>query len=354
MLWTIIWSACKGENASKNSFEGKNEIYFGDTVKAMSKNIMVVYQDQKLNYWFGSWKDGLYRYDGEKLLHFTTTNGLSHNRIDEIKEDKNGNLYFNTPEGIDKFDGKQFTRVPIIESLKSDWKLLPDDLWFKCSNKSGHVYRCDGKRAFVLNFPSNSLGDSVLSSNAKAFSYDVYCTYKDNQGNIWFGMAILGACRYDGKKVEWIWEKDVTELHNGPSNGVRSILQDKDGFFWFNSSFRYQVYGLNAVEKSFGKGTLPFIKRKGPGSLDANPNGNLTEYLSITKDTLENLWFATYQNGVFQYDGKNFTAHTVKENGKNISLFYIYADRVGKIWLATHENGVYVFNGKSFEQFVVK
>ena len=26
------------------------------------------------------------------------------------------------------------------------------------------------------------------------------------------------------------------------SNGVRSIIEDKEGYFWFNSQYRYKVY----------------------------------------------------------------------------------------------------------------
>ena len=68
---------------------------------------MLVYQDKKNNYWFGSWEDGLYKYDGKTILHFTTKCGLPNNRIDEIKEDNSGNVYFIQARSI-KFDGAIF------------------------------------------------------------------------------------------------------------------------------------------------------------------------------------------------------------------------------------------------------
>ena len=45
---------------------------------------MVVYQDKKNQYWFGSWETGVYKYDGKPLINFTTKHGLSNNRADEI------------------------------------------------------------------------------------------------------------------------------------------------------------------------------------------------------------------------------------------------------------------------------
>jgi hypothetical protein len=64
---------------------------------------------QKNIYWFGSWETGVYKYDGKTLINYTTKHGLLNNRIDEIKEDKFGNIYFasaNATSSISKFDGK--------------------------------------------------------------------------------------------------------------------------------------------------------------------------------------------------------------------------------------------------------
>ena len=93
-----ILTSCNGQNTSQttNTDILNKRIPKSDTVKELGNNIMLVYQDKKNNYWFGSWETGLYKYDGKTILHFTTKDGLSHNRIDEINEDKFGNIYFNT------------------------------------------------------------------------------------------------------------------------------------------------------------------------------------------------------------------------------------------------------------------
>jgi hypothetical protein len=49
-------------------------------------------------------------------------------------------------------------------------------------------------------------------------------------------------CRYDWKLFEWITEEDVTEFRNEGANGVRSITEDKNGDFWFNTEYRYSFY----------------------------------------------------------------------------------------------------------------
>lgn len=339
----IIWSSCNGQTNSQSTATDilNAPVDKGDPVKELGKNIMLIYQDKKNNYWFGSWENGLYRYDGKTILHFTSKNALPHNRIEEIKEDHSGNIYINTSKGICKFDGQTFTTLPTIES--NEWKLQPGDLWFKGDKGP---YRYDGKMAYHLKLPKHFMeGKSFEVNPAHSWSpYDIYTIYKDSHGNIWFGTAVLGACRYNGKTIDWISEEDVTELHDGPSNGVRSIIEDKDGFFWFNSMYRYNVYH-NKNKQTF------YSKEKSIGSLDGKQDGDFYEYLSIAKDNNNELWIATYMNGVWRFNGKNIVHYPVQDGTKDISIFSIYKDNNGDLWLGTHENGAFKFNGTTFERF---
>ena len=335
-----VLTSCNGQNTSQVS---NGSIAKGDTVKELGKNLMLVYQDKKNNYWFGSWGEGLYRYDRKTILHFTTKDGLAHNRIDEIQEDKSGNIYFNTSAGISKFDGQNFATLNVTSNPDSGWKLNPDDLWFKSSKYTGEVYRYDGQNLHNLQFPKTKLNEE--------YSYAVYSIYKDGKGNIWFGTNPLGVCRYNGKSFDWISEDDVTELHNGPANGVRSIIEDKDGYFWFNTMYRYTVYDKNTPSKNNTDNQTFYSREKSIGSLDGKNDGNLNEYLSIAKDNNNELWITTYRDGIWRYNGKTIVHYPVKDGKKDITVFSIYKDNTGDLWLGTHENGVYKFNGETFERF---
>jgi len=344
--------SCKGQS-QKQIDSNENSIKV-DTVKELGNNIMLVYQDKKNNYWFGSWETGLYQYDGKKILHFTTKSGLPNNRIDEIKEDHLGNIYFTTSDGIVKYDGKLMTILK--ESyIENYWNLTPTDLWFKDGWNSGSVFRYDGEFLHKLKLPKNKLGEDYISKNpTHSNPYAVYSIYKDSKGNIWFGTGAIGALRYNGKSFDWILEKDVVEIFNEPnegSNGVRSIIEDMEGYFWFNSMFRYKVYE-NRIPSQNKLDSIFYSKEKSIGSLDGKKNGNLFEYLSIAKDNNDHLWIATYRDGVYQFDGRTIKHYTVKENSNPITLFSIYKDNFGNIWLGTHNSGAYKFNGQSFERFM--
>jgi ligand-binding sensor domain-containing protein len=64
------------------------------------------FKTQKENHWFGSNGKGIYYLDGNELKLFTTIDGLVNDTIRGIQEDKDGNIYIETPKGISKFDGK--------------------------------------------------------------------------------------------------------------------------------------------------------------------------------------------------------------------------------------------------------
>lgn len=348
-----VLTSCNGQtNTQTHNSEKLNKLLpAGDTVKELSNNIMVIYQDKKNNYWFGSWKDGLFKYDGKAIIHFTEKDGLTANRIEEIKEDRQGNLYFNTTKGLYQYNGNSFLKLTETASSEDDWKLNTDDLWFKSIEYSGYIYRFDGNHLYKLKFPKTELGEDYIQKHPNNPNpYAVYCIYKDSKQNIWFGTSTLGVCRYNGKSFDWISEQDVTEIHDGPANGVRSIAEDKNGDFWFNTEYRYGIYN----KTSSNSNNSPFYNRvKSIGCLDGKKDGDLNEFLSIIKDDKNNLWIAIYLNGVWKYDGEKISHYPIQINGKNIPIFCLFNDNNGDIWLGTHENGAFKFNGQTFSKFTL-
>jgi ligand-binding sensor domain-containing protein len=336
-----ILSSCsiQTSNPKANETTHKGLPVKGDTVKELGNNIMHVYQDKKNVYWFGSWETGVYTYDGKTIINYTTEHGLLSNRIDEIKEDQAGNIYFTScspNSSITKFDGKTF--MPLSAVASNDWKLNSTDLWFRHSYENEKVYRYDGTTLHELQLPK----PAKLSNR-----FEIYSIYKDRNGNIWFGTNPSGVCRYNGKSFDWITEEDVTEFRDEAANGVRSIIEDGNGDFWFNTEQLYSVYDIDMSNR-----TLFYKRQKSIGSLDGKNTSGLKEYLSIAKDNDNNLWFATYLHGAWKYDGKIVTRFPVQYRGKDITVFSVYKDNSGQLWVGTHENGVYKFNGATFEKFI--
>lgn len=319
----------------------------GEVVTELDPAIWHVFQARNGDYWFGSHDRGAYRWDGKTLVRFTTKDGLSSVSLGGFQEDDEGNVYV-TGDGVCKFDGRSFTKLSVsTDSATTDWKLRPGDLWFPGPGNTGVVYRYDGEALHALAFPRTKDGDRDYQKyprdqfpNAKYSPYDVYTIFQDSQGFLWFGTAILGVCHYDGSSFTWIPE---SELRNG-SYGTRSIVEDKDGKFWFCKMQPYAVDRSDPAGPKF---------RKEERTREPGDGSDVPWIMSALVDDAGVLWMATYGNGVWRHDGKNFDHYPVQVGGQDITLFSISKDRQGVLWLGTQANGALRFNGKTFEPFRV-
>lgn len=341
---------------SCNGQSQKTTATIGQTVSELSKSILLIYQAEIGDYWFGSDVDGVYRYNGKKIIHFSEKDGLSNNRIRSIQEDKNGNIYFATLGGISKFDGQSFTTLTAIKSTSANdnWRLQSDDLWFAMTGKNGEKgpYRFDGTNLYQLEFPKHYLADNYFAENLnKPWNpYEVYSIYKDSKGNMWFGTGTFGVCRYDGKSFSWLYEDHLTNVPNGGSFGIRSVTEDKDGKFWIcNTNYRYSVSPDNIKDND--KVLIKYERQKGIEDVKSTDGKNRIYFMSATNDNDGNLWLASYDEGVCCFNGETTKQYIVKDGAKNATIFSIYKDNKGGLWLGTHEAGAYKFNGQTFEKF---
>lgn len=323
-------------------------VQIGKTVSELDAKIWYVFQDTQENYWFGSNGKGIYHLDGKELKQITTQDGLISNTIRGIQEDKNGNIFIETPKGISKFDGKIFTTLKVEKSPTDQWKLEPNDLWFNCNGNANDVYRFDGEHLYELKLPKKDL-KSTFGINEQEVSYSPYSVFgidKDKSGNVWFGTILAGAFRFDGKSFLWVAEKELSRLEDGREPGVRSILEDKDGNIWlsnFKSKYTIKPYSKIGYEK------LKAV------DLSAEIVNNKILYFNAgLSDKQGNLWMTTYGGGVWKYNGKKLTNFEIKNGEEEVLLISIYQDNNGIIWLGTDNAGAYRYNGKAFEKFELK
>ena len=70
--------------------------------------IRVIRQDRSGDLWIGT-NDGLCRYQNGRFTVFTTRDGLAHNAVYSIYEDAQGALWFGTQRGLSRYRGGKFT-----------------------------------------------------------------------------------------------------------------------------------------------------------------------------------------------------------------------------------------------------
>jgi ligand-binding sensor domain-containing protein len=262
--------------------------YFIETTDTFSKHapkciVRNLIQDKTGNYWFATW-NGIIKYDGKIFTNYTLKEGLIHFHVIALFEDSKGNIWF--------------------------------------ANGRGGVYRYDGK-LFTL-FTTN---DGLLDNTAN-------CIAEDKSGNIWFG-TVNGVSRYDGKAFTNYTIKDGIS-----DNYINAIIKDKKGIIWFATN-----NGINCYDgKSFSKFTY-------------NDSSLFQKVSSLFEDKVGNIWIGSWAK---QEGGKGLCRY----NGKSVDfitpyfVMYMFQGKKGNFWLAHNEGAanikfsLYSYDGNSFTKII--
>jgi ligand-binding sensor domain-containing protein len=351
IILTAVTSCDGQQNNEVERTQNGDSLAVGEVVEKLEDRTWKIYQDQKDDYWFGSNGNGVFHYDGKILRKYTMKDGLIDNYIRGIQGDNLDNVFIETPEGVSKYDGTAFTSLKPIKSTANKWKMEPNDLWFNCNGNPNDVYRYDGENLYELALPQMNLmeafGRVVLGVGFKGMNsspYSVYGIDKDRAGNLWFGTVSAGAFRYNGESFLWIGERELSTLPDGRVPGVRSMLEDKEGYFWLSNFIsKYRISVSDSIAE--------YEKLKGIDISGELFKDRLPYFNSGLSDGEGNLWMTTYGGGVWRYDGNELKNWRLKDGQTEVLLISIYMDNKGLIWLGTDNAGVYMFNGEAFEKF---
>jgi len=354
MIFTILttFSSCNSQgNINNPQTLIKQESNSGEKTK-LDSNAALIFQDKKDNLWFVGKEKGVYRYDDENLTLFTSNDGLGSYRIISVQEDSLGNLYFDTPEGVFKYDGEKFSTLPVAERKESEneWKSEPGDLWFRIGWDKSGPYRFDGKNLYHLKFPKNKMEDEFYKKypNASFNPYAIYSIYKDSKGNIWFGTSNLGIYLFDGKEISWMYENHLIETPEGGNFGVRSIAEDQDGNYWIcNANYRYSM--LPNERKGDGLKSINYKRKVGIENIEKED----LYFYSMESDSNGYLLMFAKEYGLWLNNGKELTRFFIKDGKQNISPTSMYKDNHGILWFGTDQHGIYRYNRNTFEKFKI-
>ncbi len=254
--------------------------------------------------WIGTMGSGLYRWDGRELRRWTTQEGLPHDYVNVLHEDRDGNLWIGTRGGLVRRRGEGFS-----EPLLPDANILTigedheGSLWL--GTQTAGLNRLRNRRVTPLGL-SEGLRDEVVSSVARA-----------SDGGAWLGTAAGGLHRF-GIRGE-VAPIDDPPL---PSQRVLSVLEAGDGTLWISTAA-----GL--------------VERRPPPESDrihGAANGLAEEVvLSLHEDRRGRLWAGTNGGGVGVWDGRRWTTWTEADGLASGTVYGITESPDGRIWLATQK-----------------
>ncbi|MFT5167938.1 MAG: ligand-binding sensor domain-containing protein [Saprospiraceae bacterium] len=291
LLLFVFITSCKGQNKTdlaKDSIsqsEKKSsdfDSYFKESQAIttsygptnITRNII---QDRNGNFWFATW-EGIIRYDGKSFTNFTNKEGLRRFRVFTILEDKTGVIWFGTiGAGVYRYDPSAEPVPSNIEGLRTGGKSFTN-----ITTKEGLI--------------NNKLG----------------CIYEDKKGNTWFGtkdgISILDSEAIGTGEISF---RNFTTEDGLTNNNINSIIEDKNGNIWIGTRGDACIYD--------GK-TFTNFKNKDGSSFE--------NVRCIIEDKKGNIWLGG-NDGLWCYDGSTFTNFTTDFVG------YIYEDRKGNIWTSS-------------------
>jgi ligand-binding sensor domain-containing protein len=351
MLALVPAISCTTKEAATRSEQ--NDSANGPSTRLRFKTVRSIFEDSKGNYWFGSWNEGVARFDGDSLTYFTMEDGLSHHQITSIQEDKNGVVWFQGGVGISGFDGEKII-TPTSRNYTSghDRQLSPGGLWFKgdaLSRPTGAeaqpgVYRYDGEAFTYLAYPLPQGTPYVTTDIAGGRS-----------GRVWFSTtdAVFG---YNGHSFTVIDNESVGLNESTGRLHVRAVFEDSKGRLWIgNNGIGVILYDGHTFTQFTQEKGLGFLGPHGgrtvpqPGDVtDGSPT--LHRVFSIGEDRTGNIWFGTVESGAWRYDGRSLRNYTAEDGLTSKDIIAIYTDRHGDLWLAG--DGVFKFNGASFDRIL--
>ncbi len=187
----------------------------------------VLIQDRDAMIWVGSAGGGAYRFDGRRFESVLSSggveyeDGLHHNVIQDLLEDREGNIWFASMSngGVTRYDGVSFRTFTSEDGLSDSMvRCLYEDrqggVWVGTNgNRRGGLDRIDDDG--ITNYDES---DGLCSANIAAM-------LQSRDGRLWLGSDRGGVCSYQDGAFERL--EELSEV------SVRTIVEDRSGGLWF-------------------------------------------------------------------------------------------------------------------------
>ncbi|SCA57760.1 exported hypothetical protein [Candidatus Terasakiella magnetica] len=314
-LWIVVFSISLGFVSKTHAYEFGNdhypfEIEFKPAFDIGGQPVFSMLQDSDGFVWFGSFFSGAVRFDGNKTKNLITgKNGISSKYVSQLFEDKAGNIWIGTNDGLNLYD--------------------------KSTNKIT-IFKHDPNQ-------QNTIVNNSFNNSAQTIA-------EDTNGNIWLGTQD-GVSVYNVKNNNFTNFRHNPKLENSlPGNDIFSLHIDTNENVWVAA----KDAGLAKINSKTHHITRIIHNPKDLASLPFN------DIYSIAQ-TQEILWFGTKENGLIKFNTTTGKYETIQYTSKKNSpvpqmwIWKIVPLKSGKLALidATQNVGLVIFdpNHNTFETF---
>ncbi|MBP7239002.1 MAG: hypothetical protein KBA14_02175, partial [Saprospiraceae bacterium] len=320
-----------------------------NTGNGLSHNkVNCILQDKRGFIWIGT-EDGLNRYDGNEFLVFRSLPGktdcISGNIIKDILEDDAGILWIATADGgLSKYDYRlspqeQFTQYKFQQDKPNS---IPTNTLFDIlEDRQGFLWLATGGH-LVLRFNKSTeiFEEPVLTGTRTALALGL-----DHNDILWVGRQGGGLLKINTRTLEHQSDPRYENLYAKlPHVAVTSLFEDREHHMWYGSwdKILYRYRPESDTEDFFQNS-------------DSTGSFQHDEISSIAEDESGRLWLAGRYEGLQMFDKETNRFHqfrldpslagTIADDRVNC----IFLDKTGHIWAGTNKG---ISTAKLKQQFV--
>jgi len=298
----------------KHLVQGKSEVFpFPGAGRDLAPYCML--RDREGTLWIGTVGQGLLRVLQGRTDQFTQFDGLSSNNILALSEDREGNIWVVTTNGLDRFRDFPFPAISVKQGLSNAvlGPVLADvggGVWI--GSPTG-LNRWNGKQVTIYRKRGSGLPDDRTQ-----------CLFQDHRGRTWVATPHGVAYFEKGRFIP---------ISSVPGGQIRAIAGDSAGNLWIS----HQDQGLFHLREGRLVEQIPWARL---GRKDF-------AYALLADPVQGGLWLGYFKGGVAHFkDGQVRTSYAGLDGLGEGRVNGLRLERGNTLWAATDGGLSLVHNGR--------
>jgi PAS domain S-box-containing protein len=285
------------------------------------------------------------------LGRFQPADGLSNGEINSVLQDREGNIWFGTAGGLDRFREDKFTTYSAGEGL------IPERQIAVTSTPDDSVWMISYARDSIHRFHDNRLTGNTLARYSPVDTTRILSLYAETDGSVWLGGS-FGLAHGTNGRFTFVHDPGLLPLAM-----IEAITKDASGHLWVTASnarmagavfrltghtwtnlratsdlphFRCRVLYSDRsgrVWLGFESGEVALFENNGfhvYSEKDGLPGGRV---LTITSDHSGDIWIGG-EGGLSHFEAGHFTTLTRGNGLPGNSVAAVIEDDEGLLWIA--------------------